>query len=68
MIEQNKDFLIVYDGDSPAAPILLRYSGVFQGSQLLISSGSKVYIYFFSNYAVSGRGFTLNYKQGMKNS
>lgn len=66
MLEPNKDFIIVYDGNSAADPILLRFSGVFEGSQLVISSQNRIYIYFFSNYAVSGRGFSLNYKLGAK--
>lgn len=64
MLEPNKDFIIIYDGDSAASPILLRFSGIFEGSQLVISSQNKVYIYFFSNYAISGKGFSLNYKSG----
>lgn len=64
MLEPGKDFIMIYDGSSPAAPVLLRFSGVFTGSQLLISSQNNLYIYFYTNYAVSGRGFTINYKQG----
>jgi len=64
MLEPNKDFIIIYDGDSAASPILLRFSGIFEGSQLVISSQPKIYIYFFSNYAVSGKGFKLDYKSG----
>ncbi len=56
---------MIYDGPSPASSVLLRFSGVYTGSQLVISSQNHLYIYFYSNYAVSGRGFTINYKQGV---
>ncbi len=54
----------MYDGPDPSSPVLLRFSGVFDGSQLLISSQNHLYIYFYTNYAIAGRGFTINYKQG----
>ncbi len=64
MLEPKKDFIVIYDGSGPSAKILLRFSGVFGGKQLIISSQNQLYIYFFTNYAVSGRGFTINYKKG----
>jgi hypothetical protein len=66
VLETGKDFLVVYDGQSPADPVLIRFSGIFDGSQMVISSRSSVYVYFFSNYAVTAKGFNINYRAGAR--
>lgn len=64
MLEASKDFLIVYDGPGPASPIILRSSEVRPNRELIVSTQSRLYIYFYSNYAVAGRGFSISFKQG----
>lgn len=64
MLEPQRDFLVIYDGDSPAAPLLIRFSGIHNDTSLVISTQSHLYVYFFSNYAVSGKGFTIDYRAG----
>ncbi|CAJ0918219.1 unnamed protein product, partial [Mesorhabditis belari] len=60
------DYLLIYDGPSPAAPILARLSGEKNDTNDHITSTShSIYIYFFSDgLKEKGRGFTLGYKRG----
>ena len=44
--------------------MLARYSGSVDDEQTVISSASHVYVYFFSNYANAGKGFTIDYTAG----
>lgn len=67
MLEPVKDFMVIYDGADPASPVLLRYAGAAAGPQLLVSSQNRLYIYFYSNYAIAGRGFSVSYQVGCDN-
>uniref|UniRef100_A0A9J2P4X9 Sushi, von Willebrand factor type A, EGF and pentraxin domain-containing protein 1 n=1 Tax=Ascaris lumbricoides TaxID=6252 RepID=A0A9J2P4X9_ASCLU len=67
-LEAPHDFLLIYDGASPSAPVLARLSGSISQPQLIISSQSHLYIYFYSNFAQNGRGFSISYKRGCSNT
>lgn len=64
-LEKVNDFLQIYDGGTPLAPVLARLTGTFAHPQLIISTQSQLYIYFYSNFARSGRGFSITYKRGL---
>ena len=74
-LEMDVDFLTIYDGRNPSAPVLAQLTG----SQLqsttatsarasppsyIISSQSHVYVYFVSSVTHARRGFSLVYKAG----
>lgn len=63
-IDEDKDFLMIYDGFQPSAPILAKLTGKIE-NQLIISTQNHLYLYFYSNYANSAKGFTLSYKKGL---
>lgn len=63
-LESAHDFLLIYDGSSPSAPVLARLSKAYSLPQLITSSQNRLYIYFYSNYAQNGRGFSIVYKRG----
>uniref|UniRef100_A0A914C4L0 Fibropellin-1 n=1 Tax=Acrobeloides nanus TaxID=290746 RepID=A0A914C4L0_9BILA len=72
-LEVQRDFVIVYDGPTPSAPILARLTGQLLSTttgapQLIISSQNVLYIYFYSNYAIGGKGFAMSYKRGCDNT
>lgn len=64
-LEKVNDFLQIYDGGTPLAPVLARLTGTFTQPQLIISTQSQLYIYFYSNFARNGRGFSITYKRGL---
>ncbi|KAL3983031.1 EGF-like domain family protein [Acanthocheilonema viteae] len=66
-LEKVNDFLQIYDGGTPLAPVLTRLTGTFTNPQLIISTQSQLYIYFYSNFARNGRGFSITYKRGCTN-
>ncbi|VDD92750.1 unnamed protein product, partial [Enterobius vermicularis] len=67
-LESAHDFLLIYDGSSPSAPVLARLSKAYSLPQLITSSQNRLYIYFYSNYAQNGRGFSIVYKRGCSNT
>ncbi|VDM23842.1 unnamed protein product [Toxocara canis] len=67
-LEAPHDFLIIYDGVKPSAPVLARLSSSISQPQLIVSSQSHLYIYFYSNFAQNGRGFSITYKRGCSNT
>uniref|UniRef100_A0A914YWX2 Uncharacterized protein n=1 Tax=Panagrolaimus superbus TaxID=310955 RepID=A0A914YWX2_9BILA len=71
-LEDENDFVVIYDGAKSSAPILMKLTGrqlndTANLSQLLISSQSHLYVYFFTNHAISGKGFSISYKRGCDN-
>lgn len=64
-LEENRDYLVIYDGSHPSAPVLTRLTGQVTTNPLIISSQNKVYIYLFTNHVVSRKGFLLAYKKGI---
>lgn len=66
-LEENRDFLIIYDGAHPSAPVLARLTGKAMTSPLIISSQNNVYVYLFTNHAISRKGFSIAYKKGCDN-
>ncbi|KAK0398751.1 hypothetical protein QR680_002734 [Steinernema hermaphroditum] len=66
-LPDDHDFLVIYDGPTPAARVLARLSGTYNTPQLIISSQSNVYIYFYTNQEKSGKGFSIGYKRGCNN-
>lgn len=64
--------MIIYDGEKPSSPVLTKLTGrknneTANFSQLIISSQNHVYVYFYSNFANSGKGFSISYKRGCDN-
>uniref|UniRef100_A0A7E4V9J7 Sushi, von Willebrand factor type A, EGF and pentraxin domain-containing protein 1 n=1 Tax=Panagrellus redivivus TaxID=6233 RepID=A0A7E4V9J7_PANRE len=71
-LEDQRDFVVIYDGAKSNAPVLSRLTGRQNNEsayepQLLISSQNHIYVYFYSNYAISGKGFSISYKRGCDN-
>ena len=55
------DYVNVYDGDSPASPLI----GTFSGSSLpapIMSSSNKLYVTFKTNGSATSEGFTAAYR------
>uniref|UniRef100_A0A0N5BUC2 Cubilin n=1 Tax=Strongyloides papillosus TaxID=174720 RepID=A0A0N5BUC2_STREA len=67
-IEEDKDFLIIQDGDNPKSQILTKVSGKNEFKRLIISTQQNLYIYFSSNFKGNGKGFQLSYKRGCDNT
>ncbi|KAL3108455.1 hypothetical protein niasHT_015377 [Heterodera trifolii] len=65
-LEQDKDFLMIYDGAHPSAPLLAKLSGK-SDPQLIVSTQSRLYLYFFSSQFGNRKGFSISYKKGCDN-
>ncbi|XP_065323813.1 uncharacterized protein LOC135930938 [Gordionus sp. m RMFG-2023] len=68
--ESDFDYLEVRDGKSPDSPLLATYSGSAKLRKLpsfIISTGPYLYLYFYSDSTISGKGFDLSYKIGCDN-
>uniref|UniRef100_A0A914GWY3 Uncharacterized protein n=1 Tax=Globodera rostochiensis TaxID=31243 RepID=A0A914GWY3_GLORO len=65
-LEPDRDFLLIYDGAHPAAPTLARLSGKSE-PQLIVSTQSRLYLYFFSSQFGNRKGFSIGYKKGCDN-
>uniref|UniRef100_A0AC35U7X4 Sushi, von Willebrand factor type A, EGF and pentraxin domain-containing protein 1 n=1 Tax=Rhabditophanes sp. KR3021 TaxID=114890 RepID=A0AC35U7X4_9BILA len=63
-MEENKDFIIVQDGDSAASPILTKLTGHSNYQRIIISTQKDLYIYFSSDLLSKGKGFKMSYKRG----
>ncbi|KAI1733255.1 CUB domain-containing protein [Ditylenchus destructor] len=67
-LEEGRDFLVIYDGARPSAPVLAKLTGNSQTSPLIISSQNHLYIYFFTNHVNVRKGFSIGYKKGCDNT
>lgn len=62
-----KDFVLVRDGDTPMSRAIARLSGAAKdNAKVVISTGSKLYLYFKTSLGDSKRGFNIRYTQGCK--
>jgi len=59
-LEQNWDFLDVYDGSSTTAPLLYHLTGSSIPPQI-VSSGPSMYLHFYTDTGVDSAGFTASY-------
>jgi cubilin len=62
-LENNYDFLTVYDGADATAPVLAQYTGSALPPTLVVS-GSQVYVEFESDFIVTAEGFELSWVGG----
>lgn len=51
-IENNNDFLYVYDGNSAAAPLLASFTGYSYYLNPIVSSGSEMFVRFVTNSSI----------------
>ncbi|PAV81139.1 hypothetical protein WR25_22383 [Diploscapter pachys] len=58
------DYLWIYDGPSPASPVLARLSDNKTVHEVIISTSSSVYLYLQTDSARNFRGFSISYKRG----
>lgn len=64
-LENNKDYILVRDGDSPKSKPIARLTGNRQNNQkVIISTESNLYLYFKTSLGDSKKGFKLKYTQG----
>lgn len=64
---RGRDYLLIRDGDSPNSQILARLSGkTDENPRVIISTGSKLYLYFKTSLGESGKGFSIRYTQGCR--
>lgn len=66
-LNAGKDFVLVRDGDSPKSRAIARLSGAAKDNvKVVISTGSKLYLYFKTSLGDSRKGFNIRYTQGCK--
>ncbi|KAK7079934.1 Calcium ion binding, partial [Halocaridina rubra] len=64
-LEEENDFILIRDGNSPSDALLARLTGTKEDSpQFIISTGPVIYFYFHTNLGVSQRGFRIRYYSG----
>lgn len=64
-LETNRDYILVRDGDSPKSPTIARLTGnVENNPRIVMSTESKLYVYFKTSLGDSKRGFNIRYSQG----
>ncbi|XP_064091137.1 sushi, von Willebrand factor type A, EGF and pentraxin domain-containing protein 1-like isoform X2 [Macrobrachium nipponense] len=64
-LEEEKDFILIRDGDSPSSALLTRLTGSQEDNpRFVISTGPLLYFYFQTNIGVSKRGFRIKYYSG----
>lgn len=59
-LEEDYDFLRIYDGDDDNAPLLASYTG-YNLPQSVTGSGDEMYIVFSSDQSVTDEGFSCSY-------
>lgn len=65
-LDENRDFILVRDGDSPKSKPIARLTGKWEKNQkVIVSTGNQLYLYFKTNIGDSFRGFRIRYTQGM---
>ncbi|CAG9836717.1 unnamed protein product [Diabrotica balteata] len=66
-LDDNRDFILVRDGDSPKSKPIARLTGKWENNQkVIMSTGNQLYIYFRTRLGDSKRGFRIRYTQGCK--
>ncbi|XP_028131495.1 sushi, von Willebrand factor type A, EGF and pentraxin domain-containing protein 1 isoform X2 [Diabrotica virgifera virgifera] len=66
-LDDNRDFILVRDGDSPKSKPIARLTGKWENNQkVIMSTGNQLYVYFRTRLGDSKRGFRIRYTQGCK--
>ncbi|XP_050541159.1 sushi, von Willebrand factor type A, EGF and pentraxin domain-containing protein 1 [Daktulosphaira vitifoliae] len=66
-LEQNRDFILIRDGDSPKSQPIGRLTGSIDNNpKLIMSTGNQIYLYFKTSLGDSKKGFKIKYSQGCK--
>ncbi|XP_072385212.1 uncharacterized protein uif isoform X2 [Diabrotica undecimpunctata] len=66
-LDDNRDFILVRDGDSPKSKPIARLTGKWENNEkVIMSTGNQLYIYFRTRLGDSKRGFRIRYTQGCK--
>ena len=62
-LEENFDYLTIYDGEDSSAPQIARLTGALDAASLetYFSSGQHMFITFTSDVGVTDKGFDLRY-------
>lgn len=64
-LDENRDFILVRDGDSPKSKPIARLTGKWENNQkVIMSTRSQLYLYFKTSIGDSSRGFRIRYTQG----
>ena len=64
-LEPEKDFIYVRDGPGSTFPLLSKLSGsLADNSRYILSTGNKIYLYFYSSFGDSRRGFAIRFRAG----
>lgn len=64
-LSDNRDYILVRDGDSPKSEPVARLTGDLKDNQrIIISTQNKLYLYFKTSLGDSRRGFKIRYSQG----
>lgn len=64
---ENRDFILVRDGDSPKSQHIAQLTGDLENNQrIIMSTNSQLYLYFKTSLGDSKRGFRIRYSQGCR--
>lgn len=67
MLNSNRDYLLVRDGDNPKSKPIARLTGNAEDNQrIIVSTSHQLYIYFKTSLGDSQKGFNIKYTQGNK--
>ncbi|XP_054265760.1 uncharacterized protein LOC128988471 [Macrosteles quadrilineatus] len=66
-LETNRDYILIRDGDSPKSPTIARLTGKIDNNpRIIMSTESKLYLYFKTSLGESQKGFNIRYSQGCR--
>lgn len=66
-VNHERDYLLIRDGNSPMSKPIAKLTGQAKDNvKVVISTGSKLYVYFKSSLGDSKKGFSIRYTQGCK--
>lgn len=66
-LNHERDYILIRDGEGPNSRSIARLTGQAKDNpNVLISTGSKLYLYFKTSLGDSRKGFSIRYTQGCK--
>lgn len=66
-LNYDRDYILIRDGDLPNSRPIARLTGSAKdNSNVIISTGNKLYLYFKTSLGDSRKGFSIRYTQGCK--
>ncbi|KAG8295757.1 calcium ion binding [Homalodisca vitripennis] len=66
-LEKNRDYILIRDGNSPKSPPIARLTGKIEDNpRVIMSTESKLYLYFKTSLGESQKGFNIRYSQGCR--